>query len=177
MVPSEPIKDSGDILRILVQTKTDLVPGNGYEERVENMRNLICQHHWKRDFDEHQDRWNVYGQQFGYERRTCYFLVDHGYLEPPGEPPTLWYRWTRDSLSDAAPQCCEATSQSTDICEQHHPRVRPACEDTIQIERVSILKTTSPALAKQTSYTIRCGDPSPGHSCETSLRYEHPRSG
>ena len=103
MVPSEPTKDSGDILRILVQTKTDLVPGNGYEERVENMRNLICQHHWKRDFDKHQDRWNVYGHEFSYERRTCYFLVDYGDLEPPGELPTLWYKWIGDSLSDAAP--------------------------------------------------------------------------
>ena len=103
MVPSEPTKDSGDILRKLVQTKTDLVPGNGYEERLENRRNLICQHHWKRDFDKHQDRWNVYGHEFSYERRTCYFLVDYGDLEPPGELPTLWYKWIGDSLSDAAP--------------------------------------------------------------------------
>ena len=65
-------------IRILVQTKTSLVPGEGYHERCMFMLNTICQHHWNRDFDLAQDRWNVYGAQFGYDNRDCYFLIDHG---------------------------------------------------------------------------------------------------
>ena len=87
--PTQPI-------RILVQTKTHLVPGDEYAERVDRMRNLICQHHWNRDFDWNQDRWNVYGADFGFDDRNCYFLVDHG--ESPTDPPILWYSWTGESL-------------------------------------------------------------------------------
>ena len=62
------------------------------------VRNLICQRHWNRDFDWHWDRWNVYGHEFSYENRNCYFLVDHGYGESPEDPPVLWYKWTGKSL-------------------------------------------------------------------------------
>jgi len=34
--------------RILVQTKTHLVPGDDYGDRLQRMRNIICQHQWKR---------------------------------------------------------------------------------------------------------------------------------
>ncbi|POR31237.1 Uncharacterized protein TPAR_08559 [Tolypocladium paradoxum] len=102
MGPSVPQEEPGDLsarpLRILVQTKTNLVPGNDYAERVEFMRNLICQHHWNRDFDWHQDRWNAYGDEFGYENRSCYFLIDHCHGESPDNPPVLWYKWTGKSL-------------------------------------------------------------------------------
>ncbi|KAI0431209.1 hypothetical protein F5Y09DRAFT_330513 [Xylaria sp. FL1042] len=66
--------------------------------RILYMRNLICQHHWNRDFDRYQDRWNVYGHEFGYENRNCYFLIDHGHSESPEDPPVLWYKWTGKSL-------------------------------------------------------------------------------
>lgn len=90
-----PLQHPGPV-RILVQTVTNLVPGNDYGQRVEYIRNLICQHHWNRDFDWNKDRWNVYGDQFGYENRKCYFLVDHG--ESTENPPILWYQWTGKSL-------------------------------------------------------------------------------
>lgn len=83
-------------VRILVQTVTHLVPGNNYMERVEYMRNLICQHHWKRDFNRDQERWNVHGDEFAFPNRNCYFLIDHGHSE--GDPPVLWYKWTGESL-------------------------------------------------------------------------------
>ena len=83
-------------VRILVQTKTHLVPGDKYAERIERMQNLICQHHWNRDFDWDQDRWNLYGADFGFDDRTCYFLMDHG--ESHTDPPVLWYSWTGESL-------------------------------------------------------------------------------
>lgn len=98
--PSMLRPNPGDVLagpvRILVQTVTHLVPGNDYMERVEYMQNLICQHHWKRDFNRDQERWNVYGHDFAFPNRNCYFLIDHGHSE--GDPPVLWYKWTGESL-------------------------------------------------------------------------------
>lgn len=90
-------------VRILVQTRTHLVPGDVYGEKIEYMRNMICQHAWNRNYIRGPDRWNCYGADFGYPDRTCYFLVDHGMTaehgQPPSEnPPVLWYRWTGDSL-------------------------------------------------------------------------------
>ena len=100
--PNAPLQDPGEIaakpVRILVQTVTNLVPGNHYGERVEFMRNLICQHHWNRDFDWDKDRWNAYGDYFSYDNRNCYFLIDHGHSESSEDPPLLWYKWTGKSL-------------------------------------------------------------------------------
>ncbi|KAL2214247.1 hypothetical protein CC79DRAFT_1363023 [Sarocladium strictum] len=89
---------STEPVRILVQTVTQLVPGNDYAQRVQYMQNLICQHHWNRDFDRNQDRWNVYGHHFSYENRNCYFLIDHGSRESPKDPQVLWYKWTGEAL-------------------------------------------------------------------------------
>jgi hypothetical protein len=109
--PSMPLPNPGDMsagpVRILVQTVTHLVPGNDFAERVEYMQNLICQHHWKRDFDWDQDRWNGYGHQFAFRNRNCYFLIDHGHSE--GDPPVLWYKWTGESLLEK-PRCNVTTS-------------------------------------------------------------------
>ncbi|KAJ9132345.1 hypothetical protein NKR23_g11307 [Pleurostoma richardsiae] len=77
--------------RILVQTKTHLVPGDKYEERCQRMKNLICQFHWKRDFDPNQDRWHAQAA-FGLDDKSCYFLLDHG--QSGGDVPILWYKWT-----------------------------------------------------------------------------------
>ncbi|QYS93775.1 hypothetical protein H0G86_001143 [Trichoderma simmonsii] len=83
-------------VRILVQTVTSLVPGNDYGQRIDFIRNIVCQHHWNRDFVWNKDRWNSYGDDFGYENRNCYFLIDHG--ESTEDPPILWYKWTGKSL-------------------------------------------------------------------------------
>jgi hypothetical protein len=84
--------------RILVQTQTHLVPGDDYGARCFFILNLICQHHWNRDFVFGEDRWNQYGAQFGYDRLTCYFLVDHGQSATNDDVPVLWYQWTGKSL-------------------------------------------------------------------------------
>ncbi|KAK4081614.1 uncharacterized protein Triagg1_2355 [Trichoderma aggressivum f. europaeum] len=93
--PNPPLQYPGPV-RILVQTVTNLVPGNDYGQRVGYIRNIICQYHWNRDFDASKDRWNSYGDNFGYENRNCYFLIDHG--ESTEDPPILWYKWTGKSL-------------------------------------------------------------------------------
>ncbi|KAJ8120981.1 hypothetical protein O1611_g10220 [Lasiodiplodia mahajangana] len=80
--------------RILVRTKTHLVPDDDYGARCYFMLNRICQHHWSRDFLFGEDRWNSYGTQFGYDNRTCYFLVDHGRSASDDDVSVLWYEWT-----------------------------------------------------------------------------------
>lgn len=99
--PSDPIPTGP--LRILVQTKTHLVPGDFYGDKIQRMQNLICQHVWGRDFTVGSDRWNGHGTEFGYENRTCFFLVDCGMTAEYGETPTddpkvIWYRWRGDTL-------------------------------------------------------------------------------
>ncbi|KAI0902698.1 hypothetical protein F4823DRAFT_428818 [Ustulina deusta] len=69
--------------RIVLQTKTNQVPGSDYQERCKNMKNLLCQHLWNRDF--------------AYEGRRCYFLLDHG-QPSSNDVPVLWYKWTGTSL-------------------------------------------------------------------------------
>ncbi|KAI0405727.1 hypothetical protein F4802DRAFT_596995 [Xylaria palmicola] len=79
--------------RIVLQTKTHLVPGSGYQERCENMRDLLCQHLWQRHFLPGPDRWHVYRAAFAYDGQPCYFLLDHG-QSASNDVPVLWYKWT-----------------------------------------------------------------------------------
>ncbi|KAI1203421.1 hypothetical protein F5X97DRAFT_131619 [Nemania serpens] len=83
--------------RIVLQTKTHQVPGGDYQERCRKMKNLLCQHLWKRDFDYEHDRWQEYGATFAYEGRRCYFLLDHG-QSSSNDVPVLWYKWTGTSF-------------------------------------------------------------------------------
>lgn len=58
------------------------------------MRNLICQHRWKRDYTYGWDRWHEYRALFGYENRKCYFVVDGGQAADDMEDvPVIWYNW------------------------------------------------------------------------------------
>ncbi|KAI1363993.1 hypothetical protein F5Y08DRAFT_308024 [Xylaria arbuscula] len=89
--------DSNAPQRIVLQTKTHQVPGRDYQERCRNMKNLVCQHLWNRDFDYEHDRWQEYGAAFAYEGRRCYFLLDHG-QSSSNDVPVLWYKWTGTSF-------------------------------------------------------------------------------
>lgn len=91
-------ENSMEPTRVLVQTKTHLVPGKDYDERLLFMLDLICQRHWDRDFDPDKDRWSTYGTRFGYDNRRCYFLLDHGQSLSDGDVSVLWYQWTGESL-------------------------------------------------------------------------------
>jgi hypothetical protein len=89
-------------VRILVQTRTQFVPGQDkdYWERIRLMRNLICQHVWNRDYDGSRERARHRGCEFAYDNRDCWFLVDYPFTsaEPATQPPVLWYKWTSTSL-------------------------------------------------------------------------------
>ncbi|KAI0453610.1 hypothetical protein F5B21DRAFT_478613 [Xylaria acuta] len=109
----EPVLGVPDPVRILVETATHLVPGDGCSEKIKRMRNAICQHHWNRDFDDEEDWCYVYGlggSSGGRDRgvlksgegerdRVCFFLVDSGQTSSRNEnPPILRYRWTGEEL-------------------------------------------------------------------------------
>ncbi|KAI1434158.1 hypothetical protein GGR50DRAFT_695438 [Xylaria sp. CBS 124048] len=83
--------------RIVLQTRTHHVPGGDYHEKCNNMKNLLCQHLWNRNFDSSQDRWDVYRATFAYPNRRCYFLLDHG-QSADANVPVFWYKWTGKSF-------------------------------------------------------------------------------
>lgn len=102
-------------VRIVVQTKTHLVPGKDYYKRTDFMLNLICQQHWHRDmqFGPQSDRWDLYGGMFGYDNRDCFFPLDHGKADDDDAVPVLRYHWTGDRLYESStfsihimPRCC-----------------------------------------------------------------------
>lgn len=84
--------------RILLRSATHLVPGDEFMEKIMFMLDLICQHHWGRDFDRKHDRWSSFGARFGYPNRRCYFLLDHGQSLADEAVPVLWYEWMGESL-------------------------------------------------------------------------------
>ncbi|PGH23180.1 hypothetical protein AJ80_02710 [Polytolypa hystricis UAMH7299] len=81
-------KDSAPILfkpeppiRILVQTLTHLVPGNGNTDRIMFILNR-----------------SAYNDQFASNSRRCFFLLDAGQSSNDDDVPVLSYEWTGESL-------------------------------------------------------------------------------
>lgn len=89
-------------VRILLQTRTHLPVGQDRGEKLEFMKDIVCQHLWKRDFDKGQERWYPYNDLFGLEDRLCFFLIDHfGHnhaQEREGPVPVLRFEWDGEAL-------------------------------------------------------------------------------
>ncbi|CAH0001000.1 unnamed protein product [Clonostachys byssicola] len=99
-VPQPTASASGKV-RILLQTITHLVPGSDRAEKLDFIDNLICQHLWKRNFDNTQERRYFYHDYFGLDNVECYFLIDHhghDHTVEEEKVPVLWYKWTGESL-------------------------------------------------------------------------------
>ncbi|RSL72946.1 hypothetical protein CEP53_000948 [Fusarium sp. AF-6] len=97
----QPEANSAGKVRILLQSATDLVPGSDRGEKLTFVQNIVCQHHWQRDFDRSQERWYSHGDDFGLKNRKCYFIIDHhgqDHTIEEEEVPVLWYKWTGVSL-------------------------------------------------------------------------------
>ena len=97
----QPEANSAGKVRILLQSATHLVPSDDREEKLDFVKNVVCQHHWQRDFDRTQERRYPHGDDFGPKNRKCFFLIDHhGHDHTAGEEkvPVLWYKWTGESL-------------------------------------------------------------------------------
>jgi hypothetical protein len=80
--------------RILVQTKTHLVPGKDFDDKLMFILDRICQQHWSRDYDLAQDRWSTHGCRYGVRNRTCYFVLDNGECTNDNDIEVLWYLFT-----------------------------------------------------------------------------------
>ena len=85
-------------IRLLVQTSTHLVPGDGWAPKYKFMLNTMCERHFNRRFDDLQDRGSSHGGYFAYPNLRCYFLVDHGQSSNDDEVPIIWYEWTGKTL-------------------------------------------------------------------------------
>ncbi|KAI9925862.1 hypothetical protein MW887_005668 [Aspergillus wentii] len=92
-------------LRVLVQTLTHFVPADGrapegdlYSSKLMAMLDRICQHHWNCDFQPGVQRFYSYGDEFGYNNRRCFFLVDYGTSDNDDDVPILCYEWTGESF-------------------------------------------------------------------------------
>ncbi|KAK1589933.1 uncharacterized protein LY79DRAFT_232025 [Colletotrichum navitas] len=81
--------------RILVRCQSDLIPGPP-TQRNETIANIICLHHWERDFDKTQDVLNSLGQ-YASNNVKCYFLLDNG-TAGSKEPEIFVYRWDGKGL-------------------------------------------------------------------------------
>ncbi|PWY87973.1 hypothetical protein BO94DRAFT_534977 [Aspergillus sclerotioniger CBS 115572] len=89
-------------MRILVQTLTHLVPSNTspditkktepYTAKLLSMLNLICKFIWNSGFQPGVQRWYTYGDEFGYNNRMCFFLLDVG-DEDEEKVPIQCYEW------------------------------------------------------------------------------------
>lgn len=92
---------SDEPVRVLVQTKTHLVPGEDHNAKWQFMTNQIALHHWGSKFQK-DDRCNEYGTQYAYKNRRCFFLVDHGTSpigsDDPFHVPIVRYEWTGEEL-------------------------------------------------------------------------------
>lgn len=105
--PDQPLLQPSPV-RVLVQTLTHLVPSdrviykperNIGGDKLWSMYHRICQHQWGCEFQPDVHRWYSYGDdQFGYNNRPCFFLIDYGTAEDDENVPILPYEWTGEEL-------------------------------------------------------------------------------
>src|SRR5687767_15059912 len=67
------------------------------------MKNMVCQHLWKRDFNPLQERWYPYNAVFGLADRLCFLLIDHfgydhGTQVDQAQVPVVWVAWVGEIL-------------------------------------------------------------------------------
>jgi hypothetical protein len=104
--PETPLLQPSPV-RILVQTLTHLVPMDGVapkndpaSDKLISMLHRICQFQWNCKYTAGVHRWYTYGDEFGYNNRLCFFLIDYGTTSNDDDVPTLCYEWTGESLYD-----------------------------------------------------------------------------
>ena len=86
-------------VRVLVQTLTHLVPGDGNVERSEFLLNKMCQHHWGCDFDVPRFRWaSTTAMSSLSTTDVVSSSLTTANLENDDDVPILCYEWTGESL-------------------------------------------------------------------------------
>ena len=97
-IAMDPERQTVGPIRILVQTKTHLVPGNDYFEKKLFILDATSNRHLNRNYIPEKDRHYTRGAQFGYPDHRCYFLLDHGQASNDDEVPVMGYEWTGNTL-------------------------------------------------------------------------------
>lgn len=107
LVMFPPIVLTPSPMRVLVQTLTHLVPsdnlianGEPYGDKLFSMLDRTCNHVWDYPFEPGLQRWYSYGDEFGYNNRVCFFLLDYGDA-PDGkdeEVPIQCLTWDGEKL-------------------------------------------------------------------------------
>lgn len=101
--PDLPLSKDAPV-RILVQSMTQHVPkdqgteNDVYSDKLISMLNRISRHHWNCAYMPLKNRFYTHGDEFGYNNRLCFFLVDHGTATNDDEVPMLSYEWTGQEL-------------------------------------------------------------------------------
>lgn len=93
-LPYKPREDPEEAVRVLVQTRTHLVPGSDHYEKLLFILDLVCDHLWGRTFHPRRDRFHLYGPPLGRKNHRFYFVVDHGQATDDSTVPVLWYQFT-----------------------------------------------------------------------------------
>ena len=96
-----PQEDPSEAVRVLVQTRTHLLRGENYYDKLNFILDMVCEFLWGRFFLPQKDRFHVYGPPFSRINRRVHFLVDHGQAYDDSTVPVLWYRYNggEDPLS------------------------------------------------------------------------------
>ncbi|KAK1150171.1 hypothetical protein N8T08_000070 [Aspergillus melleus] len=90
-------------VRVLVHTVTGLVPkdlawtDNVWDDKNTSMVNRISRYHWSGAYwllKARRIRYYVYGCDYAYDDRRCYFLVDQGFTSNDEKVPILCWAWT-----------------------------------------------------------------------------------
>lgn len=107
-----PIELTPSPMRVLVQTLTNLVPsdnlianGEPYGDKLLSMLDRTCKHVWDFPYEPGLQRWYSYGDEFGYNNRVCFFLLDYG-TAPNGndeEVPIQCFTWDGEKLYVSSP--------------------------------------------------------------------------
>lgn len=85
-------------VRVLVQTLTHLVPGEGSHIKTWYILNMVCQKYWNCDFQAPKFRWASFDAEFAFPNRRCFFLLDYGESENDDLVPIIALEWTGEIL-------------------------------------------------------------------------------
>ncbi|GKZ85405.1 hypothetical protein AnigIFM56816_011176 [Aspergillus niger] len=90
-------------IRILVDTRIHLLPGDTNEDRNSYLINHICQLHWHTRFTPTKYRRYAFStERYPTESTRCLFLVDYGHTaskEEDEDVPVVYYSWTGENLT------------------------------------------------------------------------------
>lgn len=99
------------------------MPDRDRDKNLSFIENVVCQRHWKRDFDWNQKRMYPYGDDFSLKNRNCFFLIDHhghDHAVQEGKVPVIWYKWMGESLQVGSFESSDLTLAQADKAPSVH---------------------------------------------------------